>query len=425
MSALETRAVLQGLLERSVARGREVALFMLDLDRFRIVNKSLGYEVGDQVLTTVAERLIGWVRPSVKVGRVGDDEFALFVGSEFDAELAAAYGQQLVAVLGQPMNVGEREIRITVSVGIALSGSRATTPESLVRDADLALTHAKHLGGNRGKLLDETERQSAVARADLEIDLRAALDRRQLHVYFQPVVRLDGTVVGVEALARWSRPGHGTVPPSEFIPLAEEAGLITLLGTQVIEMASEQAARWRRSLAPSLQLSINTSAGQLADEGAADVIRGALMRSGLEPAALCLELTETAFLEDHENALAALADLHREGMDIAVDDFGTGYSSLLYLHSFPVRVLKIDRFFVARLGEDLAAASIVDSVIKLAHSLGLIAVAEGVETEEQVRDLVELGCDLGQGYFWCHPLPAAEMEALLTRGLVLDPRLGR
>jgi EAL domain-containing protein (putative c-di-GMP-specific phosphodiesterase class I) len=284
------------------------------------------------------------------------------------------------------------------------------------------LAHAKHLGGNRCELLDEEGRQSAVARAELEMDLRTALDQRQLDVHFQPVVRFDGTIIAVEALARWSRSRRRTVSPSEFIPLAEEAGLITLLGTQVIEMAAERVARWRRSLALSLQLSVNTSAGQLSEEGAAEVIRNAFARTGLEPSAVCLELTETAFLEDQENALAALADLHREGMDIAVDDFGTGYSSLLYLHRFPVQMLKIDRFFVARLAKDQTALDIVDAVIKLAHSLGLIAVAEGVETEEQVRALLDLGCDLGQGYFWCSPLPAAEMEALLIQGIVIARR---
>jgi diguanylate cyclase (GGDEF)-like protein len=422
LTGLVSRAVLQSAVGRSIARGSGVALLVLDLDRFRIVNKSFGRQVGDEVLAVVAERLIGWVRPSVTTARVGDDEFALVIGSDVDPRLASAYGEHLVALLGQPMVVDGRRIRVTVSVGVALTDDRATTLESLLGDADLALAHAKQLGGNRSEFLDEAARQSAVARAELETDLRTALDNRQLGVHFQPVVRFDGTIVAVEALARWSCTRRGAVSPSEFIPLAEESRLITLLGTQVIQMASEHVARWRRSLAPSLQLSVNTSARQLADEGAANAIRDAFSRSGLEPSAVCLELTETAFLENHENALAALADLHDEGMDIAVDDFGTGYSSLLYLHRFPVQILKIDRFFVAGLGSDRAAAGIVDAVIKLAHSLGLIAVAEGVETEEQMRSLVDLGCDLGQGYYWCRPLPAAEMETLLGGGINIDPQ---
>ncbi|MGA8681915.1 MAG: putative bifunctional diguanylate cyclase/phosphodiesterase [Acidimicrobiales bacterium] len=398
-----------------------VALVLLDIDRFRIVNRALGHQVGDEVLAVVAERLLAWASPNVTVGRVGDDEFALIIRSGFDARVAIAYGTHLVALLGQPMVFRGERLRITVSVGIALSDSGASATDYLLLDADLALTRAKHLGGNRFELLDETARRSAVSWAQLEADLRNAVDDRQLGVHFQPVVRFDGTIVSVEALARWSHPRRGSVSPCDFIPLAEEAGLISLLGAQMIEMAAEQVARWRRSLTPWLQLSVNVSARQLAEEGAAGAIRDALSSTGLMPSAVCLELTETAFLEDHEHAAAALAELRAEGMEIAVDDFGTAYSSLLYVHRFPVQALKIDRSFVAGLGSDRTAAAIIGAVIQLAHSLGLTVIAEGVETEQHLRALRDLGCDLGQGYYWCPPLPAMEMEALLRRGNQIDP----
>ncbi len=413
LPGLVSRAALLRAAWQSISMHRDVALLVLDVDRFRTINESLGQIVGDGVLAVVAERLRGWVRPDVTVGRIGDDEFGLLIASGVDPELLTAYGEHLVALLGLPMRVSGEEVRITVSVGIFLPGEGTTTVESLLRNAGLALAHAKHLGGNRCELLDEAERKSATARARLETDLRIALDSHQLTVHFQPVVRFDGTIVSVEALARWLHPTLGAISPYEFVPLAEEAGLITMLGTQVIEIAATQVALWRRALAPSLRLSVNTSACQFVEDGSAEAIREALARTGLDPAAVCLELTETAFLENQEHAAAALTELHRHGMEIAVDDFGTGYSSLLYLDQFPVQILKVDRYFIARLGTERSATGIVEAIVKLAHSLGLLAVAEGVETIEQVRALTDLGCDLGQGYYWCRPLPATEMETLL------------
>jgi len=410
---LASRKELSNAVHQSVANGGHPALLLLDVDRFRTVNESLGHSAGDEVLAVVAERLRTWVEPNVVVARIGDDEFALVMASSFDEQLVMTYGEHLVALLGAPMLVGAEAVRITVSVGVAFSRVGQTSGESLLWDASVALAPAKRLCGNRCDLLDATQQESAISRARLETDLRKALDARDLSVCFQPIVRLDGTIVSVEALARWSHPVLGAVPPSDFVPLAEEAGLITALGTQVTEMASLHVARWRRTLAPSLKLSLNTSASQLTEHRAAETIMGALAASDLEPSAVCLELTETAFLEDEEHAVRALADLHSQGMEIAVDDFGTGYCSLLYLDRFPVHFLKVDRYFIARLGHDRAVPGIVDAIVQLAHLLGLVAVAEGVETPEQLEALLEIGCDLGQGYYWSPPLPADDMEALL------------
>jgi EAL domain-containing protein (putative c-di-GMP-specific phosphodiesterase class I) len=280
---------------------------------------------------------------------------------------------------------------------------------------------AKERGGGSAELFDPVLYAKALARLELEGELRRAIDEDQLRVYYQPVVSFDGRVSGFEALVRWEHPERGLVSPADFIPLAEETGLVVPLGSWVLAHATAQVARWQETINPALSLSVNLSGRQLVDPEFPTVVRRILEKSGLPARSLCLELTETALIEDPVSAERCLKELRNLGVRIGVDDFGTGYSSLIYVRRFPVQVLKLDRLFVAGLGESAEDETIAGSVIHLAHELGLEAIAEGVETLDQLHALDSLGCDLAQGFYWSKPRPANEIELVLLEGKNLGP----
>jgi diguanylate cyclase (GGDEF)-like protein len=431
LTGLPNRALLDDRLGQALARRErrplEIAVLFLDIDRLKWVNDSLGHAAGDQLLVTAAHRLKAVLRPGDTVARFGGDEFVVLcddVGGECEALLVA---ERLREALAAPFQLRDREIGLTASIGIALaSSSTHDSPDALLRDADAAMYRAKERGRDRVELFDDQMRSRALVRLETESMLRRAIDREELRVHYQPVIDLHTErIIGVEALARWQHPERGEVGPSEFITVAEETGLIVNLGAFVLRQACIQVARWnsRAPDRPPLTVSVNLSAHQLRSRGLREMVAEALDRSGLPPPLLCLEITETALVEDADSTRTALDALKDLGITLAVDDFGTGYSSLLYLRRFPIGVLKIDRSFVIGLGTSAEDTAIVCGVIGLARALGLLAVAEGVETPEQAARLRELGCPLAQGYHWSMPLTARQMgRRLKTEGR--DFRLG-
>ncbi len=424
LTGLPNRALVAERLKQSLARsaltGSEVAVLFVDLDRFKFINDSRGHAAGDELLVTVAERLRRVVRSSDVVARFGGDEFVVVCedqAASFEASLVAG---RITDALREPVIVAGQEIFLSASVGIAVADG-AGSPENLLRDADAAMYRAKEKGRARCEFFDATMRTEAIEHLETQSALHRAIERDELRVVYQPVVDLgSGAVTGVEALVRWEHPQHGLIQPASFVPLAEETGLIVPIGAWMLEQSSAQLARWRaRSWGRTLTLNVNLSARQLRQPDLIPTLMSALLETGTEPEAVCLELTETTFMEDagiHRETLAGIREL---GVGLAIDDFGTGYSSLTYLKRLPVSVVKIDQAFVRGLGQDAADTAIVKSVIDLAHALGLVVVAEGVETAEQVTHLRSLGCDQAQGYFFARPQPAEELEAQLETGLAV------
>jgi diguanylate cyclase (GGDEF)-like protein len=402
---------LEQALERSARSGAEVAVLFVDLDRFKLINDSRGHAAGDELLVTVAERLRRVVRPDDVVARFGGDEFVIVCEDRAAAFEASLLAEQILTTLREPVLVGGQEVFLSASVGIAVADASGS-PSSLLRDADAAMYRAKDKGRDRSEFFDATMQTEATEHLEIQSALHRAVERDELRVYYQPVVELEtGTVTGVEALVRWQHPQHGLVSPASFIPLAEETGLIVPIGGWVLGEAAAQLAQWRKEhWGRSLTVSVNLSARQLRQPELIPGLMATLLATGMDPGALCLELTETTFMEDAGSHRDTLADIRALGLGLAIDDFGTGYSSLTYLKRFPVTVVKVDQAFVKGLGENVADTAIVKSVIDLAHALGLVVVAEGVETAEQVAHLRALGCDMGQGYFFARPQPAEDLE---------------
>ena len=390
-----------------------VLVLFLDLDRFKVVNDSLGHRAGDALLCAVAERLRAAVRPGDTVARFGGDEFTMLCEGIEGESHALQVVQRVQAVLKAPFALGESELFATSSIGISLGRGRRQSPETLVVDADAAMYRAKERGGDCFELFDDAMRDRAVRRLAVQSALHRGLERAEFSVVYQPTVHLaSGEVDGVEALVRWARPDHGIVQPDEFVPLAEETGLIVPIGAFVLEQACGQARRWHDA-APGGALpsvSVNLSARQLTDPGLVPLVERALERSGVDPGSISLEITETVLLRDVEASVCVLSDLKALGVRLYVDDFGTGYSSLTYLQRFPVDGVKVDRSFVAGLGVHTGDAAIVRGVIGLAHALGLVAIAEGVETQDQLDQLIDLRCDVAQGYFLGRPLPPEQID---------------
>lgn len=425
LTGLPNRALLRDRLDTAVARLDRnpglAAVMMLDLDRFKVVNDSLGHDAGDQMLTEVADRIRSAVRVGDTVGRVGGDEFVV-VAEDFDDTSDVVFlADRIIEAISAPLELLGLDLHPSASVGIAVATDSSASADKLLRDADLSMYRAKERGGGSAELFDPVLYAKALARLELEGELRRAIDEDQLRVYYQPVVSFDGHVSGFEALVRWEHPVRGLVNPADFIPLAEETGLVVPLGAWVLAHAAAQVARWQETINPALSLSVNLSSRQLVDPEFPTVVRRILEKSGLPARSLCLELTETALIEDPVSAERCLTELRSLGVRIGVDDFGTGYSSLIYVRRFPVQVLKLDRLFVAGLGENAEDETIAGSVIHLAHELGLEAIAEGVETLEQLHALDSLGCDLAQGFYWSKPRPANEIELVLLEGKNLGP----
>jgi len=390
---------------------RGCALLLLDLDHFKIINDSLGHNVGDQLLKQVSERLAGLFGPGVTLARLGGDEFAVLVESCPQVVQAAALAQRILDALREPFIFDGHQLFISASIGISLFPSDALSAEQLLRNADSALFKAKSVGREGYALYTEELTAHAQNRVEIASELRRALEQQELRVYYQPVHDLHSSrLIGVEALVRWQHPERGLVPPVEFIPIAERTGLIADIDAWVMDQACRQMCQW---LADGVQLSfiaINVSSRLFARRELYEQVAQVLHTTGLDPAFLELEVTESAVMEDPEVALEQLHRLRELGLRLAIDDFGTGYSSLLRLKRLPVQKLKIDQGFVAGLPWDEDDAAIVRVVIALAKSMGMQVHAEGIEQVEQARFLLEQGCDMGQGYWFGRPMPAQDID---------------
>jgi diguanylate cyclase (GGDEF)-like protein/PAS domain S-box-containing protein len=411
-------------LERTERTGLQVAVLFLDLDRFKVVNDSLGHGAGDQLLVEVAHRLRTVVRPLDTVARFGGDEFTILLEDVPDEGQATTIAERIGVSISEPFDLSDSEVFVNTSIGIALGSGAAQSSEGLVRDADAAMYRAKEKGRARYEVFDDRVRATVVERLSLESALHRALARGEFQLNYQPEVDLrTGKVVAVEALLRWRSQERGLLRPGQFITVAEETGLIVPIGSWALREACHQAKRWRDLQKSQIVLAgadplpmptvwVNLSARQLAHPGLVDSVAEALAESRCDPGSICLEITESVLMGDAGSTIETLEALRDLGVRLGVDDFGTGYSSLVYLKRFPVDLLKIDRTFTDGLGREPDDTAIVTAVVGLAHSLGLTAVAEGVETADQVAALRTLGCDVGQGFFFSDPLTATEIDAL-------------
>ncbi|MGH2783921.1 MAG: bifunctional diguanylate cyclase/phosphodiesterase [Actinomycetota bacterium] len=414
LTGLPNRALVLDRLAHALTRNKrsenKVAVLFLDLDRFKLVNDSHGHAAGDQLLQGLAERLRNAVRPSDTVARFGGDEFVAVCEDVTDEADALRIADRMTAVLIEPFDWRGNDVFLTGSVGIALSGNDAS-PEDLLQDADAAMYRAKEQGRARSAIFDSAMREQAMTRLQTESALHRALEREEFIVYYQPKISLtDGRITGVEALVRWSSPDRGLVPPAEFISVAEETGLIVPIGEWVLTEAASQVASWGRE---DIQLAVNISPRQLAQRDLPQVVEAALATAGLPAHRLMLEITEGMLMVDAEGAAIVLGELRELGVRISIDDFGTGHSSLGYLQRFPINELKIDRSFVASLGDGGPSTAIVGSVVGLAHAIELDVVAEGVETAAQLSELRRLGCDQAQGFYFAQPRPGRAIEEMI------------
>jgi diguanylate cyclase (GGDEF)-like protein/PAS domain S-box-containing protein len=408
LTELPNRAALVERLDELLSRADvgQVSVLFIDLDNFKIVNDSLGHGVGDELLRQVASRLRHVMRDTDRLARLGGDEFVVLVDGGVDPAVVA---ERLRRAVQRPIVIDEHELVVTASIGFAVNSSSELTADELLRDADAAMYRAKAAGRDRVEAFTEETRAASVAALQTSTELRRGLERGEVVPYFQPIVDLEGgQVVGFEVLARWLHPDRGLLLPGQFLPMAEESGLIVDLGARILRDSLAQLAHWRAVglQFASCSLSINVATQQLIDGRFLDVVHDALGETGIDADSLWLEITETALMADTNAAGRALRDLRGLGLHLSVDDFGTGYSSLTYLKRFPVEAIKIDRSFVTGLGLEADDTSIVEAVVRLGHSLGLSVVAEGVETPLQLNRLRELGCDKGQGYLFGRPRPA-------------------
>ena len=419
LTGLPNRTLLLDRLGHAVLRTQrnaaQLAVLYVDLDRMKIVNDSLGHEAGDHLLVQAAERLQGCVRSVDTVGRLGGDEFVV-VAEDLDSPRAGVrLAMRIVHAFNEPFDLDGTEAFVTASVGVAFRVQDADSATTLLRDSDVAMYRAKEAGGGRYELFDAEMRAWATDRFETESALRHAIERDELFVHYQPVVRPEsGEVVGFEALARWHRKDGGPVSPAVFIPLAEETGLIAVIGTYVLEQACREARAWTDRFGQQLRLAVNVSGRQLTQPGLLEVVERVLAVTGFDPKCLTLEITESVLVEDPALARTRLEALREQGVRTAIDDFGKGYSSLAYLQRFPLDIVKIDQGFIADLGRKGPDATIVASMIELAHALGFEVVAEGVEDSEQLRALVELGCDLVQGHVYGPALAPKAAAAFLA-----------
>jgi diguanylate cyclase (GGDEF)-like protein/PAS domain S-box-containing protein len=404
-------------LKRSQRERHLFAVLFLDLDRFKTINDSLGHAAGDELLVVVARRLESVLSPGDTVARLGGDEFAVMLDQLNAPEEAEWIAERIQQALRAPLTIGDRTVYTTVSIGLVLSDQGYERAEEIARDADTAMYQAKMGRRARHVMFNPDMRQKALSHFQLENDLRSAIERGELRVYYQPIVALaTGRVVAVEALARWHHPNYGLIPPDQFIPLAEEIGLIGVIGQWMLQEACLQVRRWhtRYPHRADVWVNVNLSAHQLAQPDLMDQIANTIATNNLPARAIKLEITENAFITHRETAAAQLAELRSLGVGVCIDDFGTGYSSLSYLSQFPVDTLKIDRIFIGQLSVARGHREIVKAIITLAHSLGMTVVAEGVETAEQANELRALRCEYAQGWLFGQALPPEQVEMLVA-----------
>jgi diguanylate cyclase (GGDEF)-like protein/PAS domain S-box-containing protein len=403
-------------LERTPGNG--CAVLYIDIDRFKLVNDSLSHVAGDKLLVEMARRVGRVLRPGDTIARLGGDEFTILLDGISALSQARDIAFQAGGAIAEPITFDGRRLTVRASIGIAHSFDGRTHPEELIRNADIAMYDAKSQGGGRSEIFDASMHQRVLDRVSLETRLSEAIEQERLRTFFQPIVDLrTGSLHGLEALARWPE-GDAEVSPVEFIPVAEEAGLVGALGALVLRRACRTLGTWREQgvVAPDVTVSVNVSIRQITDAGLVAQVRTALTEAGLPAANLILEITESTLIENPQLVRTVLQQLMHLGVGVQLDDFGTGYSSLTVLHDFPGDTLKIDRTFVDTMTERPESQAIIRSIVGLAHNLGLRVIAEGIEQPDQLSALIELGCEYGQGYHFARPLPMEDIEALLAGG---------
>ncbi|MFL5843654.1 MAG: putative bifunctional diguanylate cyclase/phosphodiesterase [Solirubrobacteraceae bacterium] len=421
LTGLPNRGLFLDRLAQALTRlGRHsgsLAVLFCDLDRFKVVNDSLGHGAGDMLLVDVARRLEGLLRAGDTAARFGGDEFVILCEDITGAHQAISVAERVSSALAAPFVLGDDEAFVRTSIGIAMATGQESRPEALLRDADAAMYRAKEKGGGVYEVFDDDMRARAVKRLEIENALYRAHERGEFLLHYQPQVSMaTGAVAGMEALVRWRHPERGLVTPGEFIGSAEETGLIIEIGEWALREACRQLARWTAAgrTGPPLRMSVNLSARQCAHPDLVTIVQTALRESGVDPQAICLEITETAVMADMEASVGVLDQLRALGVSLAIDDFGTGWSSLRALQRFPVDEVKIDKSFVDGVARDPQEAAIVAAVISLSHALGLRTVAEGVESVAQVDRLRTLGCDVAQGYFFWRPTAPEDLTQLVS-----------
>jgi diguanylate cyclase (GGDEF)-like protein/PAS domain S-box-containing protein len=420
LTGLPNRALFNDRLGQAIerrSRAQATAVYFLDVDRFKRINDSLGHAAGDEVLREVATRVQRMLRPEDTVARFGGDEFTVLCESVGGVLEAVGVADRLQREIAQPLRAGGAELRLSASIGIALAepGEEADCSR-LVEDADAAMYRAKERGGARTELFDVAMRERAVSALSIEQELQRGLERGELRLFYQPLVSLtSGEIVGAEALIRWQHPERGLLAPDTFLPIAEESGLIVQVGAWAVGEACRRLRDWDRlSGGPSdFGLAVNLSARELTHPDVVPTVLNAVRRSALDPHRLTIEVTESTAMADRDSGFRALRELSTAGVRIAIDDFGTGYSSLDHLREMPADILKIDRSFVAGMAANSPDSALVAAAIAMGRALEMEVVAEGIETNEQVADLRELGCPLGQGYLFARPLPPEEIDSLL------------
>jgi len=421
LTGLPNRTLMLERLGHAFQRGRRsghtTAVFFMDLDEFKAINDTYGHQVGDELLVAVAARLTEVLRPGDSLARLSGDEFVVLCEDLDDPSEADALAVRFDRALAEPFVLSGVQMRIDASIGIAFTGRDSDAPGDLIHDADLAMYRTKRHRDRDHKVLDLRELHLAEYQAGLARGLPGAAERNELHVEYQPIVNtLDGQPTGVEALLRWTHPSRGSVPPTVFIPFAEQSGQIVELGQWVLKQACSDRDGWQRQHPDQLAMSVNVSPHQFMSVGFAHSVAAILDTTGTDPAMLTLELTERVFIHDEQRALIVLSDLKHLGVNLALDDFGTGYSSLGYLETLPIDTIKIDQTFIAKLATNPGRHTIVNSIIELAHGLGMTVIAEGVETAEHRETLTKLGADACQGFYFAKPMPARAINTLIGRG---------
>ncbi len=422
LTSLPNRLLLNDRVTQAIALARRqnkpTAVIFLDLDRFKYINDSLGHAIGDELLQSVSKRLLANVRASDTVSRQGGDEFVILLSEITHLGDAATSARKILLSLNAPHSIRGQDLRIDGSIGISVYPEDGQDAETLIKNADTAMYHAKESGRNNFQFFKAEMNLKAVERQSLESSLRCALEREEFLLHYQPKVNLDtGEITGVEALIRWQQPDRGLLQPAQFVPIAEDCGLIVQIGRWVLREACRQARAWQKAGLPLLPIAVNVSAVEFRDEGFVGGVRAILSETGLEARYLELELTEGVLMEHAESTAAVLQELKTMGVHLAVDDFGTGYSSLSYLQQFPIDVLKIDQSFVHRITGDPDDSQIVSAIISMGKSLKHLVVAEGIETLEQRAFLQAQHCTEGQGYHFSRPLAPAQFARLLQMGL--------
>ena len=422
LTNLPNRVQFMNDLKEAVDRSRgnsyaRFAVLFLDLDRFKVINDSLGHAVGDKLLIAIADRLKSCVRPGDVVARLGGDEFTILLNRSGDTEEVARVAERLQARISEPFKIDNYEVFTSASIGIIVSGTTTRLPEDFLRDADTAMYRAKESGKARYEIFDREMHVRNMNLLRVETDLRHAVERNEFEVLYQPIVNLStGQVPEFEALIRWRHPHRGLVNPNEFIHVAEETGLIIPIGKWIIEESCRQIAEWQRRFAIPLSVSVNLSAKQLMHPNLTRQVKDILFDTGLDASQLKLEVTESTVMEHSDRSLKVLCELDALGVNLSTDDFGTGYSSLSYLQRFPFERLKIDRSFINVMDKDEKSRAIVKTILMLGENLRLEVVAEGIETASQLDGLRSLGCKLGQGYLFSRPIDNETAEAFLEGG---------